>query len=152
MLSVHCLLVCPIKPHLLQSLWILSYLHWTHTLNPSSNLNINPASTRDQGSTLTFIRTKRILCGNLSSKSTLSKCPWVAPYARRVLGTDIQGEDPQRDKVKLQFSRHQVRSPLFYNKQCSIHRLRTFGTDMVKIIHVFKMQDIEVRISANDGY
>ena len=48
------------------------HLHYAQTLAPSSCLNIKPAISGDQGSIRTLIHINLMLCGGLSSKSTLS--------------------------------------------------------------------------------
>lgn len=79
MLWEYGLLVCPIKPHCLWSLWTLSYLHCIQTLAPSSSLSMNPAISGAHGSTLTLIRINLMLRGSLSTISTLSKIPIICP-------------------------------------------------------------------------
>lgn len=76
---VHCPRVWPMNPHLIHNLCTLSYLHLIQTLNPSSNLGMNPAITGSQGSILTFTHMNLIFRCILSSQSTFSNNPISCP-------------------------------------------------------------------------
>ena len=66
-LSLHWLLVCPMRPYFVQSLCTHSYLHWIQVQVPSSNRSMKPETTGIHGFNLTFICINLMFLGNLFS-------------------------------------------------------------------------------------
>ena len=153
--SIHCPLVWPINPHLIQSLCTLSYLHCIQVLEPSSSHNMKPENTGIQGSIRTLAPKNLMFLGKRSSQSTFSKPPHYLTQSFchlkvLVLKWKTMELNPNRYKIEVQLIKYQIRSPFLQNQKCAINSPRTFLTHMIKVFHMFKMQEVKERISSHN--
>ena len=65
----HCIHLCPMSPHLVQTLNTCSYLHWIHCFVPSSRLSMNPTKRGSQGSIWILTLIKWMFLGRSGSQS-----------------------------------------------------------------------------------